>query len=175
MDYSKVSDYQIKRGIIDGVCQTPRSIQNNRDGKKYPKVNLTMIDDPHIVKGMIPMTDGRSLYRLDSVCHNCKEQYQPFAKTIYECFEKAKELFSNSFVFHNDDCFIYTHPQTFSYRQITKGHPSRFDLQYVGNITFKIATAALNPINRSILLPSLKMQKALSKYHVIFTIYLKTK
>ena len=28
MDYSKVSDYQIKRGIIDGVCQTPRSIQN---------------------------------------------------------------------------------------------------------------------------------------------------
>ena len=145
MDYSKVSDYQIKRGIIDGVCQTPRSIQNNRDGKKYPKVNLTMIDDPHIVKGMIPMTDGRSLYRLDSVCHNCKEQYQPFAKTIYECFEKAKELFSNSFVFHNDDCFIYTHPQTFSYRQITKGHPSRFDLQYVGNITFEeCATAALN-------------------------------
>ena len=50
-----------------------------------------MIDDPHIVKGMIPMTDGRSLYRLDSVYATIAKQYQPFAKTIYECFEKAKD------------------------------------------------------------------------------------
>mgnify|MGYP001168969170 CR=1 FL=1 len=130
MNYSRTDDYSYKKGIMDGVCTLPRSMDNNEDGKIYAKVNITQIDDPHIVQGMKTMTDGLPLYTFSAVCESCKEQYQPFAKTIYECYEKAKSLKSKSFVFHNDDCFVYTHDQSKSYRRIIDGY-----IEFQGNDT----------------------------------------